>query len=104
MLVLRQVPEPHIIRRPALLLGRAFLHRDKGLLHIKTADAFQDGIRQHRHGMIPRHGIGFPGGDVPDREQSVVIIKGQHGVDHVRHPLRLGEREERMQGTEGIPE
>ena len=104
MLLLRNVPEANEVRRAALQLVCALLHRLVGLFPVEAGDAFQDGIRDDGDRMVPGHGIGFPGADVPYRQQSVVVVERQHAVDHVGHPAGLGDGEQGVQRPESVPE
>ena len=74
------------------------------LLRIKIAYTFQVSINNYRHGMIAYHHIGFASLEVPHRQASVLLIKGDERFYHIIGALRLNICEQRMSGAECIPQ
>ena len=75
MFILGQVSIFDIVLRTSLLLKRTFSHRLICLRYIKSRNIFQNSIGNYRDGMVTRHGIGFPGTDIPNRQQTIIRIK-----------------------------
>lgn len=82
-------------------------HGIERFVGIEAADAFHEGVGNHRHGVVADHAPGFQAVERPDGQDAVgaLAARGEQGIDHVAAALRrLHQGQQRMQGAVGVPE
>ena len=76
----------------------------QGFFSIKIAYTFQVSVGNHGYGMIAYHHVCFASVEIPYGQSSVLLGKSQQRFDHVVHPFRLCQCEERVCGPVGVPQ
>ena len=103
--VIRDVTEFHVV--PKATVPLLFRGRDHGFQSPLPVNVqpLGNGVGQDGHCMVAAHAPVFVGHVAPDRQhvQDVLVVMGQHGLDHVTVTVRLEQCEERMLCPVGVP-
>ena len=105
MLLLRRHDIPlTVVADTELVLARGLHHRLQQLRRILQPYPMAQGLGYHGCGVVSDHAVGLPAAEFPYRQLAALPPDGQEGTQEVLRPLRLNQRQHRMQGSESIPE
>ena len=79
-------------------------HGLEGVFIVKAWKAAEDGIGNHRGGVVAYHAVGLVAGEFPDRKFAGFVVDGEHGPYEIHRAFRFNFRQKRMKAPEGIPE
>ena len=69
-----------------------------------SAEALDERVGDHRQRRVADHRVGLAAPAGPQRQPSHLPVVGEHRVDEAGHALGHDQREQRVRGTEGVPQ